>query len=75
MKFSEVLPGAKPDEKLKPCICNSKSSSLRPPVCRKKGCDGILTEGIMRQCSRYISEDDDVFKGEPVWRGRKEAKI
>ena len=64
-----TAPKPLPLEKLKPCICNSKSSSFRPPVCRKKGCDGILTEGIMRQCSRYISEDDPAIR-EAVWRAR-----
>jgi hypothetical protein len=60
-------------ELMKACICNSKTSSFRPPICRRIGCDGITTEGLMRECKRYISVDDDVFKGEPVWRKKKIA--
>jgi hypothetical protein len=64
-----------PQPKLAPCVWKLGSTnkdrhvSEQPAFCKKAGCDGTLTEGIMRGCKRYMSEDDDRIR-EAIWRSR-----
>lgn len=48
---------------IRPCVWANGSTQKDtyknglPEWCKNKGCDGIRTEGIMKECKRYLEAD------------------